>query len=264
VEHEFDIDTKVVRVAADEYTATLTDRWNALGGRPNGGYALATCIRALRESMPGLDPLAVSAFFLRPAAPGAATIRTELVRSGRRIATGEVKLFQDDREVMRAVASFTDLAQAAGPTTHFEPPPVLPPVEEAIDLTGGASIDGVTIINRFEYRVAAIPGWAQGKPTGEPRMTLWLRFKDGRDADPLALVGMVDAVWPAVMELGAMGSATIELSVHVRARPAPGWLACRVATRHVSGGYHEEDFEIWDSDGKLVAQSRQLALLPQG
>jgi acyl-CoA thioesterase len=264
VEHEFDVDTQVARVADNEYAATLTDRWNALGGRPNGGYALATCVRALRDVIPGLDPLAVSAFFLRPAVPGAATIRTELVRSGRRIATGEVKLFQDDKEVVRAVASFADLAQAAGPTTHFEPPPALPPVEETIDLTGGASLPEITIINRFEYRVTALPGWVQGKPSGDPRMALWLRFRDGREPDPLALVAMVDAVWPAVMELGAMGSATIELSVHVRAKPTPGWLACRVATRYVSGGYHEEDFEIWDSDGKLVAQSRQLALFPQG
>ncbi len=30
--------------------------------------------------------------------------------------------------------------------------------------------------------------------------------------------------------------------------------------RFVGGGYHEEDFEIWDSAGALVAQSRQLAL----
>ncbi len=48
----------------------------------------------------------------------------------------------------------------------------------------------------------------------------------------------------------------------MRARPAPGWLACRSTTRFVAGGFHEEDFEIWDGAGVLVAQSRQLALLP--
>jgi hypothetical protein len=73
---------------------------------------------------------------------------------------------------------------------------------------------------------------------------------------------LVDAAFPAVMEIGELGSSTIELTVHLRAHPAPGWRACRVATRFVIGGYHEEDFEIWDSAGRIVAHSRQLALLP--
>ena len=51
--------------------------------------------------------------------------------------------------------------------------------------------------------------------------------------------------------------------VHVRARPEPGWLKVRHATRNLSGGMFEEDCEIWDSAGRLVAQSRQLALVPR-
>ncbi|WP_406230008.1 hypothetical protein [Nocardia sp. NBC_01009] len=50
--------------------------------------------------------------------------------------------------------------------------------------------------------------------------------------------------------------------MHIRHRPAPGWLACRVHTNYLIDGFHEEDFEIWDSTGSLVAQSRQLALIP--
>jgi acyl-CoA thioesterase len=87
-----------------------------------------------------------------------------------------------------------------------------------------------------------------------------MRFADGRDPDLLALLVMVDSTAPSVLELGA-GSATIQLTVHLRAHPAPGWLATRASTRFVSGGYHEEDFEVWDSAGTLVAQSRQLAIV---
>jgi acyl-CoA thioesterase len=252
-----------VEIAGDgAFRATISDRWNAIGDRPNGGYLLGVCLQALGQRLPFPDPLAVSAFFVRPTSPGLAELRTEVVRVGRRIATGEVRLLQEGSEKIRVVASFTDLATAAGRTLLLAGPPDLPEAEASIDLLGGRSIEGISIVDRYEYRMAAVPGWLQGRPSGDPSVQFWLRFKDGRAPDTLALPTMVDAAFPVVMELGERGSSTLELSVHVRARPAPGWLACRVRTRHVIAGYHEEDFEIWDSRGALVAQSRQLALLP--
>ena len=51
----------------------------------------------------------------------------------------------------------------------------------------------------------------------------------------------------------------MELTVQVRAHPAPGPLQVRLASRHMSKGVIEEDGEYWDSAGQLVAISRQTA-----
>ena len=51
MDHPFDADTAVEAVADHRYRATIVDRWNARGGRPNGGYLLAVCLQALRRSM---------------------------------------------------------------------------------------------------------------------------------------------------------------------------------------------------------------------
>ncbi len=124
----------------------------------------------------------------------------------------------------------------------------------------------VTIAERIDFRVAELPGWMRGQPSGHPALEFWMRFADGRDADLITLPLLVDATAPVALELGAL-STTVELTVHLRAHPrqsdqaAPGWLACRATTRYISGGYHEEDFEIWDSAGTLVAQSRQLCMI---
>jgi acyl-CoA thioesterase len=263
-EHPFDADTRVEAVAAGGFAAHISDRWNALGGRPNGGYLLAVCTRALRQVMPLPDPLAVSAFFLRPGSPGPARVDTEVVRGGRRVATGEARLGQGGREVVRVVASFADLRRAGGRTLVLGGPPFLPRPEDAVDLLAGGTMPGVSITERVEYRGPKLPGWVTGTPTGDPSGSFWMRFRDGRATDLASLPLLVDAAAPAVMELGETASSTLELTVHLRAHPAPGWVACRVATRHLVGGYHEEDMEVWDADGKLVAQSRQLALLPGG
>jgi acyl-CoA thioesterase len=261
--HIFDADTAIEPAGENVYSTALTDRWTAIGGTPNGGYMLAVCLRALQAEMPLPDPLVTSAHFLRPGAIGPAEVRTGVVRAGRRLATGEARLVQDGREIVRLLATFGDLAQADGRTLVLSTPPELPPPEETPEVIKGGAMPGVSITEQLEYRAPVLPGWAQGNPGGEPSLEFWMRFRDGRDADPLALAALVDGAAPAVLDIGSRGSATIELTVHVRAHPAPGWLACRTETRHVIGGYHEEDFEIWDSAGSLVAQSRQFALLPE-
>ena len=87
---------------------------------------------------------------------------------------------------------------------------------------------------------------------------------DGREPDPVMLLLAADALPPATFDLGLYGWApTLELTVHVRASPAPGWLRIRHATRNFAGGLFEEDAEVWDSAGRLVAQSRQLARAPR-
>jgi len=273
----FDEDSRVVAAgAAGAFTAELTGRWNGTAGAVNGGYMLATCIRALALGMPFPDPIVVSGFFLRPGAAGPATVRTSVIRSGRTMAFGESALSQDGKDVVRATAAFTGLGGTGqdgtaqdgtgqdgtgqdGPVFLDGTPPALPPPAECIGVPVG-SFGLASIAERIEFRSAELPGWFRGQPSGRPASEFWMRFADGREADLLSLLLLVDSTAPSVLELGA-GSTTIQLTVHLRAHPAPGWLACRATTRFVSRGYHEEDFEVWDSAGTLVAQSRQLALI---
>jgi acyl-CoA thioesterase len=261
-DHPFDIDTAVERRADGGFAADLSSRWDRLGGGPLGGYSLAVALRALSAEMTHPDLLVVSTHFLRPATHGPAEVLTELIRSGRSVSTGEARLVQDGREVLRLLATHTNLDDLVGPTSLYAGPPSLPDPDHCVDPLEGLRMEGVSIIDRVEYRFPEMPGWARGEPTGRPQTECWIRFKEPRDADLLSLPLLADAVAPVVMETGAAGSSTLELTVHLRGRPAPGWLACRISTRFVIDGYHEEDFEIWDRAGRLVAQSRQLARLP--
>ncbi len=108
-------------------------------------------------------------------------------------------------------------------------------------------------------------GFADGGGTGEPLMRGWFRLPDGEPVDTVALLCAVDAFPPTIFNarLPRTWTPTLELTAHVRARPEPGWLRCRFVTRFVTGGFLEEDGEVWDASGRLVAQSRQLALVPR-
>jgi acyl-CoA thioesterase len=259
---EFDTDTAVERVAEGAYRATVTDRWS-IGHVPNGGYMMAIAQRAMLDGLGRPDPLTVTAHFLRPTEPGPVDLDVEVVRTGRRSATGVVRVLQHGVERLRMLGIGADLSNPAPEPRHVDgAPPDLPPPEECLRATGD---NDPPISARFD--VAYHPddvGWARGAPTGRPEVRAWVRTIDGRDPDVALLPLVVDCLAPTAFELGLFGWVpTLELTLHVRCRPVPGWLRVGIRSRYLLGGHIEEDAEIWDADGRLVAMSRQLALVPR-
>jgi acyl-CoA thioesterase len=263
-QNEFDQDTAVHRLVDGRFTAEITDRWNTPGG-PDGGYVLAIAGRALAVSLPHPHPFTVNSHFLRRAIPGPAELEVEVVRAGRRHSTGHVRVLQEGKEILRALGTFGDLSAGSGRSMDDEPPPNLPPPEESIDAWEQIPAGGrFPIGERTEGRFAELPGWFSGELSGVPMAEYYQRFRDGRHQDPLSLLFMSDAAPPSTIEIGELGSVTLELTVHVRALPAQGWLTMRKVGSHVTNGYFQEDVTMWDSSGKVVASSRQLAMLPGG
>jgi hypothetical protein len=124
----------------------------------------------------------------------------------------------------------------------------------------------VGLTSRVEVRLHPDDaGFASGSPSGVPRTRGWFAFADGRAPDTLALLLACDAFPPTVfnLELTPGWVPTVELTVHVRRAPRPGPLRCTFETRIVQDGMFEEDGVVWDAAGAVVAESRQLALLPR-
>lgn len=263
VHSEFDTDTAVRPARNGRYDAAISDRWDIVGV-PNGGYTLALAVRALSDALPQPDPLTVTGHFLRPAAHGPAEVDVDVVRSGRTTATGRASVLQRGRPLLQVLAAFGDLSARSGPTHLSGGPPTLPDPDACTDLRGELSREMGALTDRLDMRFPpGTPGWAHDQPSGSARLAAWLRLGDGRPPDVLALPLLVDCFPPPIFELGVRGwIPTIELTCHVRARPAPGWLRCAVRTRFVQDGLLDEEIEVWDDDDRLVALARQLALVP--
>jgi Thioesterase-like superfamily len=95
--------------------------------------------------------------------------------------------------------------------------------------------------------------------SGVPDVRGWIRSRDGTPPDPSFLVFCVDALPPTVLEIGGGGwSPTVQLTTYIRALPSPGWLSVVSRAAAVGDGWFDEEAQVWDSAGRLVAQGRQL------
>lgn len=266
---EFDRDTAVTLRSPGVYEARLSEGWTIISA-VNGGYLLALVGRALAHALPHGDPFSITAHYLTASRPGPAVIRTDTVRTGRTLSTGQASLLQyadDGTEVerLRVLASYGDLDALSEEVRTSATAPAIPPIEQCFGPQDAPDVRAVPGSNAITERLMLkldpdTLGWALGAPSGRGEMRAWFGLADGRDPDPLSLLLAVDALPPTAFELGLKGWVpTVELTAHVRCRPAPGPLRVAITTRNLAGGFLEEDAEVWDTADRLVAQSRQLA-----
>jgi acyl-CoA thioesterase len=253
-----------------EWRVDLAERWN-VGRNQNGGVLLATASDRLAEAVGQPHPFAVTGHYLAAAGAGPARVRATPVKPGRTYATATGELWQDERERVRVVGAYGDLSvrTAEGASPVLPPPPDLPARDACDDLfdvlTASVGERSLTrSLRNFEIRVHPDGGWGAAATPSEPCLRGWVRFRGEDTVTPSMLLALADGFPPTILghtEIGWLP--TIELTVHVFAAPPADepWLRAELRTRSIVGGLLDEDGELWDASGRLVARFRQLALL---
>jgi acyl-CoA thioesterase len=257
----FDRET-AVQPNRDCWRGFVNPNWN-IGDNPNGGYLVSIALNAAKQLVEHPDPLTVTTHFLRPGiADTECDVAVEVVRVGRMLSTARATLKQSGKARIEVLATFGDLSETVGVADEITvTPPTLPPPEACIQRSGETQGIHLPILNRLDVQLH--PDQALAGTSGKAEVSGWIRFPDGRDPDTWSLPLFTDAFPPSPFGLlGVVGWVpTVELTVQLRRRPAPGWIAARFATEDLVGGRMVESGCLWDSTGSLVAQSRQLGLV---
>ena len=166
---------------------------------------------------------------------------------------------------MRLLGTFGEQTPG-GPARVGGAPPQLLPYDEAAAPPRPDEGPMPEMMQRIALRLDPDDaGFRLGQPTGTAKMDGWFALADEEPIDAYGLLLASDAFPPAVFNSGLPVAwvPTIELTVHIRGVPAPGPLASTFRSRFIENGMLDEEGEMWDSSGALVAQSRQLALMPR-
>ncbi len=261
----FDLATAVTRRLDGVYEAAVLPGWD-ISGNANGGYLLAIAGRAMADAV-GRPPLSVTAHFLSRGTVGPCTVEVVVVRVGRRTATASAAVKSNAETVITVIGTFADQV-VAGPAVVNAKPPELPPIEQCIRASPPKVADEIGFGDQVDVRIRPEDAsFRTGAPTGTAAVAGWFAFADGHPVDLVGLLQVSDAFVPVIFqrpEFPIAWAPTLELTVHIRGVPASGPLRCVFTSRFMQAGMFEEDGEMWDSDGVLVAQSRQLALIPRG
>ena len=253
--------TALVPGAPGHFDAEINGEWT-IGGKPNGGYLLALLGRAAVATAAHPHVLAASAHYLTAPDPGPAQLQADVLRDGRTASQLRVRLTQDGRDCVEALVTVGRLADDGEPFWSRVPDSPTAPRSACVRVPARAP-NGllVPIMDQVDLRLdPATLGFAAGKPSSKGELRGWLQLHEDENFDPVALLYAADALPPATFEIALTGWVpTLELTVYVRALPAPGPVRVMHRAQLIDGQRVDETCHVWDSRDRLVAQATQLA-----
>ncbi|KAF0848955.1 thioesterase family protein [Nocardia caishijiensis] len=256
------------------YAGVIDPIWT-IGPKVHGGTMVAASAAAATRWLTAADasfarmaPIAASSDFLGAPDPGKVEYAVHIRKKGRQICLVDAELVQNDRTLVRTAFTFGHLDATAtrwsGPDTDMP----AEPTDDALLYTSDSPMGKIVHVSQGAH-VLLDPTWGEflRGETGDPRLRLWMRPFDGDEADPLVRAAFAmmaaDMSPPVPMNLGHFGwSPTVQMTTYLRRVPAPGWLRVIATSREVGERMFDEDQLVLDSTGAVVAQSRQLALIP--
>jgi hypothetical protein len=252
----------VAETSPGRFEAFADPEWT-IGEKPNGGYLLAMLARAGASVCSQEVVVAASAHYLRSPEPGPLVIHAELLRGGR--STSQVRARMEQRGVACVESLFTVSSLDAEAKPYWDEG--LPEIgsvgfDDCVPLAGVTPTGiRVGLMGQVEIRLEpASRGFTRGEPTNRGELRGWLSLPEGEPFDPFSLLFSVDSFPPATFDIAMSGWVpTLELTAYVRAVPSPGPVRILQRVQLIDGGRFDENCFVWDSTGRLVAQSSQLA-----
>ncbi len=256
---KFDEDLVLTRQESRIYKATVSDNWS-INGIANGGYLMALLAKAMMAHTEKKATPILTAHYISRCTPGEALLMVEEISRSSQFDRLQVKLLQEGKEKIRAIGTFAVESDTCFTIRYETEAPEMAAPEKCYPIP---RIPNYTVYDRMDVLLdPSCAGWIQGKALAKKSEHKgWIKFKDDRPFDLFAVALVADAFPPPVLSSHGMVAwvPTLEFSVNIRNIPRTEWLKCIFRTRFINCGLLEEDGEVWDENGELVAISRQIA-----
>jgi acyl-CoA thioesterase len=238
-----------------------------VGNTPHGGYLMAVMHKALTSILPHSTAISSSVKYLDRIDAKTFELEVETFRTSRGTSSGIVKLKQDDKICTTFTGTCSDFEFMKGYDDLQKPLPNIfneSDKKDYIKMNYDKISKGFTpaFIQQLECLIHPDHAWwnrDSNDKNNEARCSAFLEMQGGIP-DQFCLSFYSDILPPVVSnKYGPLGwIPTITLTTHIRQLPSTSELYADFKATDINKGYFEQDCNIWDLNGNLVASSRQL------